>query len=124
MVVNSPLFNLGILRDNTTLKNLINENPEVPILFLKKEDSYKDEYEYNVAESVHCYIGEVLDYEIAFNPYCGPIVYTDRSYFKEELEDYLFYEHEHEDVNLNILLEEELKKYEPHWKKCLIIEVS
>ena len=68
------------LTDNTELKELILQNPTLPLLFFATDEANSGKYQTESC-SVDCYIGEVLDYEYSDK------IYLDRDDFEEDIAD-------------------------------------
>ena len=113
-----PTFNLHAC---DTLKKLISENPELPLVVLAGEEANNDYYGYMFCSSVTATIGEILDcMQEQDDEHC----FTDRAEFREQIEDNLAMSDEWADKT-----EEEVEaeadrieaEYEPYWKKCIIV---
>ena len=110
----------GILADTTELRKLILENPTLPIVILCGKNSKSGEYGWIYASDIRFDLGEILDCDQPINE---EIVYSDRDMFNEQLDEWLW------DKELGAIgeeafqkmLAEEKAKYEPHWKKCILI---
>lgn len=113
----------GILVDSTELRKLIVDNPDLPIVVLCGENSTSGEYSWTYASDIKFRLGEILDCD---QPVDDERVFSDREEFYEKLEEWLF-----ENNNPNMYnnpeavfigkFEREKAKYEPHWKKCIMI---
>lgn len=115
----------GILADTTELKKLILENPNYPIAILGGECLNGGDYSWVYASDIRFDLGEILDCDQPIN---DEIVYSDRDMFNEQLEEWLWDDMggNDKDSKLNeTVFEDALKelkaKYEPYWKKCIII---
>lgn len=111
---------------NTTekLRKLIQENPDLPLVFIVESDVVADcDYVTWFVPRIDCHIGEILDCEQSIN---DERIYTDRDEFEEDVEDFFFnsYEFMNEETEeeLERKVKDEIKKYEPYWKKCIIVE--
>ena len=113
----------GILADNTELRKLIVDNPDLPIVVLCGENSNSGEYSWIYASDIRFRLGEILDCD---QPVNEERVYSDRQEFYEDLEEWLFDTdglkllENPEDVKQDILTREKAK-YERYWKKCIMI---
>ncbi|MCI6468156.1 MAG: hypothetical protein MSA90_22165 [Faecalicatena sp.] len=122
----------GILADTTELKKLILEHPDYPLCVLGSDDLNIGDYGWMYATKITFELGEILDCSQDVDCDC---TFNDREEFYEKLEDWL-YERLNEEFSMdgeylgdNIMSEEEFQtklaeekaKYEPHWKKCIII---
>ena len=110
----------GILADTTELQKLILENPSLPIAVLCGENSNGGDYSWIYASDIRFALGEVLDCDQPIN---DEIVYSDRELFDEQLEEWLWDKNlgELEEEVFQKALAEEKEKYEPYWKKCILI---
>lgn len=107
----------GILADTTELKKLIAEHPDCPIAVLCRVGC--SDYAWTYASDIRFEFGEILDCEQEIYD-CK--IYSDRDDFEEELEEKLWEELKPiAEEELQKRLVEELKKYEPHWKDCILI---
>lgn len=102
------------------IKELIANNPDLPIVVFIGCDASDIDYAYVTASSVTANIGEVCDHP--FDEPCT--VFTDR----EELFDYLYetysYSFDGADSELDDYINKKLDKYEPYWVKAIIIYVD
>lgn len=118
---------MGIVHDSTDLRKMISENPDLPIVILSEDESCIGDGVFTYMSKVKCYVGELLDcYPIHPVKYYGDDyerVFDDRRDFKEYLENVIcdIYDWSSDDKQTEIL-EEYLKLYEPHWKKCIIVK--
>lgn len=110
-----------LIYDNEELKQLILNNPNLPIVFFAGENCGSFFY-WTHCSSVDCVLGEVLDCEQDIDK---EKIYCDRDEFKSDVEDFLYYETEGcSDEEYNHRLENELKRYEPYWKSCILVYVD
>lgn len=103
---------LDMLHDCSELRKFITENPELPIVVLVGDETNTGDYQY--VSQVKCTIGEVLDCEL---PIGDGKAFYDRDDFREELGDFLCDLSDEE-------FEHELEKYEPYWKKVIVVWVN
>lgn len=117
------LYTTDLLHDTDVIKKLILENPDLPILVLVSDDAHKGEYAYEAVWDVDWNIGEFLDCEQRIDE---DKIYTDRDEFEEDLEQYLWDEANKyiSEDEFETLLKRELKKYEPYWKRCIILYIG
>lgn len=112
------------LNDSKGLRDILNGNPDLPIVFeIEDEVVCDDMHETFAAPHASYSVGEVLDYrfEDGTNPFDG--VFTDRRRFKEALE--CFYVDEVEDLNdLTTVVEGAMRLFEPYWMKCIIVRCT
>lgn len=117
------LYTTDLLHNTDVIRKLILENPDLPILVLVGDDANKGEYCYEAVWDVDWNIGEFLDCEQRIDE---DKIYTDRDEFEEDLEQYLWDEankYMPED-EFEMLLKKELKRYEPYWKRCIILYIG
>lgn len=113
---------LNLSKSSDELKQLIAENPDLPIVVLVGQDAVSDDYGYTYCSDIHFSIDEILDCEL---PFGEGYVYNDRDDFEDALSDYLADCKEYENLSnevFNILLTEKLNEYEPYWKKVIAIK--
>lgn len=113
---------LNLSKSSDELKQLIAENPDLPIAVLVGQDAVSDDYGYTYCSDIHFCIDEILDCELPFGEGC---VYNDRDTFENVLLDYLDGNEEYpnlSDEEFQTLLAKELSKYEPYWKKVIAIK--
>ena len=112
---------LCLSKSSDELKQLIAENPDLPIVFLVGQYAASDDYGYTYCTQIHFSIEEILDCTL---PFGDDYVYNDRDDFENALSDYLADCEEYEnlsDEEFQTLLDKELSKYEPYWKKVIAI---
>ena len=117
-----PTFNV---HKADKLKQLIVENPDLPLVVLANEEANTGDYSTMFCSCIHAEIGEILDCNQTIN---DEICFTDRDDFREEIEEML-YNGTDEDEELNIdwvenKINEIEAEYEPYWKKCIILTVG
>ena len=112
---------LNLTKSSDELKQLIAENPDLPIVVLVGRYAALDDYGYTYCTDIHFFIDEILDCTL---PFGDDYVYNDRDDFEDALSDYLADCEEYEnlsDEEFQTLLTKELSKYEPYWKKVIAI---
>lgn len=119
----------GIIHDSTHLRELIAENPDLPIVVLSDDESCIGDGVSTYMSEVKCYVGELLDcYPIGSRIYRHSDydqVFDDRADLKEHLENVVCDNYEDmSDAEQDEIVEQYLKLYEPYWKKCIIIKAS
>lgn len=122
----------GILADTTELRNLILEHPDYPICVLGSDELNSGDYGWMYATDISFGLGEVLDCDQKVDE---DYIFNDRDDFYDRLEDWM-YEYLNEEISIDgeylgdrvvsdeefqEKLAEEKAKYEPHWKKCIVI---
>lgn len=107
------------------LKKLIAEHPDYPIVVLvASEVVADDDYIWWYAPDLYFSIGEILDCEQDIN---DERVYTDRDDFEEDLTDRLIDSGDYDeatDEQFEAIVEAELAKYEPYWRKVIQIKAD
>lgn len=112
---------LGIVHNCSHLRKLIMENPDMPIAIVVHQDACSDEYAYTYCSDVSASVGELFDYEL---PFGDGLVITDRDDLREAIQLYLEDFDEYQDLSdsqFDELLDKEQAKYEPYWKKAIIV---
>ena len=107
------------------LKKFIAEHPDMPIVVIvNAEVVADDDYNWWYAPYISFSLGEILDCEQDVN---NMKVYTDRDDFEEDLADILGDSGDYDettDEEFDKIVQEELKKYEPYWKKVIQIRAD
>ena len=107
------------------LKKLIADHPDLPIVVIvNSEVVADDDYNWWYAPDVSFSLGELLDCDQDVN---DMKVYTDRDDFEEDLADILGNSGDYDettDEEFDKIVQEELKKYEPYWKKVIQIRAD
>ena len=107
------------------LKKLIAEHPDYPIVVVVGGEVVADyDYGWWYAPYLSFSIGEILDCEQDVN---DEKVYVDRDDFEEDLADILGDSGDYDettDEEFDKIVQEELKKYEPYWKKVIEIRAD
>lgn len=112
---------MSIIQDIPELRKLIIENPELPICVLVENDLPWEEYSYTYAASVRVYIGEILDCDV---PYSDGYVFNDRDDLGEHLQCHLDVDDSVSDEEFEKLVDKEVEKYEPYWKKVIVVRAE
>ena len=105
------------------LKNLISENPELPIIFLAGSCANLDKETCTCCYETFAEIGEIIDTEEF--PVCSDFVFHNRDEFYEVLYECL--EDDYKDLDktsLDDLFQKYVKEYEPHLKKVIAVYVD
>ena len=107
------------------LKGLINKYPDYPIVVIVANEVVADYYYgWWYAPCLSFDIGEILDCEQDIN---DEKIYVDRDDFEEDVRDVLADDEALQNVSDEIfdrMVENELKKYEPYWKKVIKIKAD
>lgn len=110
--------------DNTELKKLILENPELPLLFFATDEANSGNWSSELA-SARFHKGICLDY-----PKDMPIpnderIYTDKEDLECDLREGLNEEYFNlSDDEFDAVVASRMEEYEPYWKECIIITVD
>lgn len=114
-----------LLNSTTELRQLILNNPNLPLLVFAGEDCNGGYYGYVGCSYVRAYKGEFLDCQQAIN---DEKYYIKRDDFSEDLADKLYSEWKELGSNTDQKFEEFFKKrlleYDPYWKDCIILLVD
>lgn len=112
---------LNNLNYTATLRNLILENPDLPLVVFAGQDACDSwQYTSQLCTRVNAYIGEILNCDVHFSNMC----YTDRDEFRDDLEDYFYSDFEGKEEEFNKFIDKKLQEYEHDWVPCIILEVD
>ena len=117
-------MSLNIIKDSTELRQLIADNPELPIVVMVGEDAALSDCYWTYCTDVRCKVGEILDCELPWEAFDTTKVYNDRIEFEEDLTQYLA---DHEDIGrmsdkeFDKLVDVWKNTYSQHWKKAIIV---
>lgn len=119
----NEIYPLDLARQTDELKKLIAEHPDYPLVFLVGNDVVCEDYSSTFCPSVSFYVSDILDCEC---PYDEEHICMDKIEFEERLEEWFADELEEDNVcmteeEFQTILADEMKRYEPHWKKCICI---
>ena len=121
------MYPLDLTANTDKLKKLIEEHPDYPIVVLAGEEAnIGGDYYWMFCSDISFDVEEILDCE---TPYYGEEVCCDREHFEEEMSDWLYGKllddgvdaQQMPDEEFDKLLKEEIEKYEPYWKKVIVI---
>lgn len=114
----------SLLHSADKLKQLIVENPDLPILVFAGDDANSGDYPYMSCSYVSAEKGEFLDcYQKIDDCKC----YTDRDDFEEDVADLLAGEERYRDLSydeFNAIVEQTINEYNEFWKPCIILRVD
>lgn len=117
------IFPLDLTTKTDELKMLIKSNPDLPIVVLAGQDATDGEQSMYCSD-VRFLVEEILDCEVPYMEY----VETDRVNFDEQIEEWLWDDMGGNDTDSKLsetvfedALEELKAKYEPYWKKVIVI---
>lgn len=114
----------GLLHSADELKQLIVENPDLPILVFAGDYANNGDYPYMSYSHVSVEKGEFLDCEQQIDE-CK--CYTDRDDFEEDVADVLAGEEQYKDLTddeFDVLVEQTVNEYNEFWKSCIILQVD
>lgn len=104
------------------LKQLILDNPDLPIAVLAGEEASSGYWGWTYCSSISFGISEILDCE--FYDY-DDTVFTDRDRLEERIEDMLYDEYcEKSDEEYEEAIKSKMAELEPYWKKVIAIYAS
>lgn len=115
------------VHDARPLRDAIAANPDLPIVIVANDEScigdgvntYQNDMNVSITEILTC----KTPFDIDRDEFCQ--VFDDRNEFEEALYNYLADIHEdYTDEQLSDLLTDDLKEYEPYWKKVIYVQVS
>lgn len=113
------LKRLNLDHNTDKLKQIILENPDLPIVILADESSAIDNGAWTYCSKVSFKVDEILDCE--YYDY-GDMVITDRDRLEEVIEDNLYSKyHDKTETEYDAAIKAELAKLEPYWKKVIAI---
>lgn len=113
-----------LLNDCEELKELMFENPDLPLLFMAGNTGNDGDFMYMSCHSVNASKCELLDYSPNFG---DGSIYTSRDQLREDVEFHLLDNKENLNLSekeLSKLVDEEMEKYEDKWSECIIVYVG
>ncbi len=114
----------GLLHSADELKQLIVENPDLPILVFAGDNANNGDYPYMSCSYVSAEKGEFLDCEQQIDE-CK--CYTDRDDFEEDVFDVLVNDEQCVDLSdeeFNSVVKQKIAEYDEFWKSCIILRVD
>lgn len=114
----------GLLHSADELKQLIAENPDLPIVVFAGDDANTGDYTYMSCNYVSATKGEFLDCDQQIDE-CR--CYTDRDDFEDDVADFLAGEEQYRDLpddEFNALVERTVNEYDDFWKPCILLLVD
>ena len=111
----------GLLHSAENLKQLVLDNPDLPLLVFAGGDANIGDYGYESCSYVLAEVGEFLDCCQDIN---DERCYYDRDDFREDLEYKFGDDFDDYDEEFERFINDKLNEYEPYWKKCIIIRVD
>jgi len=107
-----------------SLKKLIAENPDLPLVVLVGDEANTGDYSYMFATSVSAEIGEILDCQQEIK---DDVCFTDRDEFEEAIADGMSDSGDYdnlEDWEFEEIVAKKAAEYEPYWRKCILLTVD
>lgn len=101
----------GLLHSADELRQLIRENPALPLLVFAGEEANSGDYPYMSCSYIKAYKGEFLDCTQTVND-C--MCYTDRDEFEEAVADSLA-DGDYTDEEFDALVKKTVAEYDPYW---------
>ncbi|MBQ6520791.1 MAG: hypothetical protein IJI14_18960 [Anaerolineaceae bacterium] len=112
---------LNNLNYTATLRNLILDNPDLPLMIFAGQDACDSwNCSLQLCNRVNAYIGEILNCDVLPGDTC----YTDRDEFRDDLEDYFYSDFAGTEAEFNKFIDKKLKEYKDYWIPCIILEVD
>lgn len=114
----------GLLHSADELKQLIVENPDLPILVFAGEYANNGDYPYMSCSYVSAEKGEFLDCEQQIDE-CR--CYTDRDDFEDDVYTVLEEEDRYDDLSdeeFDSVVKQKVAEYDEFWKPCIILKVD
>ena len=111
----------GILNSAEELRQLIIDNPGLPLLVFAGEDANSGDWYYMSCSFVRAYVGEFLDCSQTVND-CK--CYCDRDDFEEDIQDVMCDDFEGTDEEFEQAVKDRMAEYDPYWKPCIIVNVN
>ena len=109
-----------LLTASDELRQLIIDNPGLPLLVFAGEDANCGDWSYMSCSSCSAQKGEFLDCMQEIN---DERCYADRDDFQEDLEDH-YADFDGSDKEFEEFIENKLVEYEPYWRDCIIFYVN
>ena len=109
---------------NEKFRKILNEHPDLPIVFLATEEANTGDYSLVYCESVQVGIGEILNEE---TPYDRDTTFTDRDDFMEAIGDAICDQPEYKtrtDKEFDEAIEKIAAQYDDKWVKVIEVVVG
>lgn len=110
----------GLLHPTDELRQLICENPTLPLLVFAGDCANSGDYCYMGCSYISAYKGEFLDCAQTVN---DDMCYIDRDEFEEAIADSLA-NMDCTDEEFDALVKKEMAEYDSYWKPCIILKVD
>lgn len=118
-----------IAEPSNELKEIIINNPDLPILTLVSNDATNPDYSYTLASVKRSEIGEVLDIPrgLPLEPPTNDKIYTSRGDLECDLRDIAADEEEYccmSEEEFDSYIESRMNDYEEYWQPCIMLIVD
>lgn len=115
----------GLLHSTDKLRQLIIENPELPLLVFATENAGAEGYDRHACGEIEAEIGEFMDcfLEDEDEVNCFSRVFASRADLEEAVEE-LCEIHEINFEECSYFVRKTMEEYEPYWKPCIILTVG
>lgn len=114
----------ALIHDSTKLRELIRDNPDLPIVVLAGEEANGGEWAWQYCCSVDCTIDELLDIKTPYDDDRGR-VFTDRDEFVEAIEESLYNaDNGMTPEEITAVAKREADMYSGCWHKAICIYVD
>lgn len=116
----------GLIHDNSELRKLISENPDLPIVVLASEEAACPNYCWTYCNDVRCALYQLLD---AITPYDADDghVFTDKFEFEEAIVEAFMEDEQYHAMSedeFDDAVKNEMDKYESSWHRVIAIFAS
>lgn len=112
------------LNECKELKELISENPDLPLIFFADDTDNDGEYSCMHCSVIRAHKDKILDCPNEVN---NGIVFDDKRYFEEALMEMLCEKYAQanlSDEEFEKIFEKEKSKYNDKWKDCIVVYVG
>ena len=109
---------------NEKFRKILNEHPDLPVVFLANEEANTGDYSLVYCESVQVGIGEILNEE---TPYDRDTTFTDRDDFMEAIGDAICDQEEYKamsDKEFDEAIEKIAAQYDDKWVEVIEVVVG
>lgn len=109
---------------NEKFRKILNEHPDLPIVFMANEYANAGDYSLEYCEIVQVGIGEILNEE---TPYDKDATFTDRDDFEETIADAICDEEEYREMNdaqFDATVQKIAAQYDKYWVDVIEVVVG
>lgn len=110
----------GLMQSGEQLRKLLLEYPDLPVIVFARDTGSDGNYDEMCCTNVSAEVGEFLDCQQEIRDEC----FTSRDHFRDEVYDFVDFNSDLEEDELEEAVEEVLEEYEPYWKSCIILTVG